>query len=1185
MRAAKLGMMPWVAARRLEAMRERWLASVTVALVLLGPAAGREARGDPGDDWGLERRADDPTLVSQRMAKLRKNPFDQTQLRALEKALGLDALRRRIESAIERNPDDVALAILSARVSLMAGEARRAAETLEAIEPRAGRWQAAVFALRIDALEQAGNLRKAVATLEARAADRTDAADQRKLLERAYELADRGGFADDALRLARKLAEARPSDPAAQLRLARAATAASEGKIADEAYAAAIAQTRGHRQDELVAERAKARLHNDNPAGASELLWSLLENPRRGTRSARESWWSTLADAHRRDGSTEVLVARLGAWLASHDETAGWRTLAQAQETAGMDSTDAWRMALEHAPRDPETQAALILALESKGDHEGAVQEYLALLERSSAEVQLGLDLATRLSAAGDHELASRVVGAIERRAGRRAHALLLLLDYYNLSDQPDQALAVARRLVSLKPRSADARIALGEQLYQMNRVQEALRQWEMLPKLVRPAHKGWARHAQVLSEHGRTADAITSLKKALKLAPHDPGYLRLRAVLAEEQRRPTMALELWEQVRKLASDPDQKLLRDEARTRMVELLVGGSISKRRTKLEGAELEARELLDRGKPLDEAIEAGRFLAELHTRRENYTAAVAVQHRLLELQPGDPERLQELAMAQRRAGQVESAMITLEGLLDADPSRTADVLAAMSELAFEAGDEQAALDAATRAAEEDRSQVDALVRLGELHERRGDIEAAAEAYDRALATTPSDARAQLRLAELELTRGDAEASSRRFRGILEAGGPPEILREAGRRALDLAEASETTMELVELAIKRTSIHPEADEPREFLLEALDRADLEDVQRWLDEAGKRRADRESALRRPLVAALTRGSIGARLRAADHLGRLRLPETAVPLAKMGAQLTAPRDATATVRDAFERARVTAIRAAGALEDGDAVPLFSAVMKDGNHTMAARRTAAWALARSGTRNAVDALVPHLTLSDDPTIVALACVALASDPRPDRRADDLAEVAALARHSRDAHVRHACAFAEAALTRDDRLAPLLEQLDAGEPVLAGIAAWRLGRVAERDGVTITALLRRFLGPPGLPRDAAGAALARLLGDAKPEVSAEVVPPPPRGEHWGTVLDRWLESRIAPRYEPLRPEAFAEHKQAVRAAVAAAERGTRAERAAAEAARRGCTEASPGERVLCLRPLVRDDIRF
>jgi hypothetical protein len=417
-------------------------------------------------------------------------------------------------------------------------------------------------------------------------------------------------------------------------------------------------------------------------------------------------------------------------------------------------------------------------------------------------------------------------------------------------------------------------------------------------------------------------------------------------------------------------------------------------------------------------------------------------------------------------------------------------------------------------------------------------------------------------------------------------LDHGGPPELLREAGRRALDLAEVSGSLDALLALAVRRTTRRPEADEPREFLIEALDRVDRRDVQRWLDssdESGETRKDRERALRRPLVTSLTRGSVGARLRAAEHLGRLRLPQTAVPLAKMGSALSAPRDATLTVREAFERARLTAIRAAGELRDPEAVDIFIALLDDARTSMPARQSAAWALARGGTERGAVALAQYLGPGSDHQLAAWACLALANHPGSSVAASHGLAAAELARDSNHPTVRHACAFAEASLTPDARLQRLHQQLRSSDPTLAGISAWRLGRSKELDSESAQVLLARFIGPAGLARDASGAALSRALGsgsqtDGQDDETRSAAPAAPSGKAWATVVDRWLHDKIAPDYEAVSAAELRKVDAELRKALRAADDGTRAERAAAERMRRRCGDAQRDDQI-CLSPLV------
>src|SRR5690606_29833695 len=119
-----------------------------------------------------------------------------------------------------------------------------------------------------------------------------------------------------------------------------------------------------------------------------------------------------------------------------------------------------------------------------------------------------------------------------------------------------------------------------GEQLFEMGRHDEAIQQWARLPKLVRPSHEGYARYAEVLSAHARNDRALAAaaqdaVGRALKARPDSPEYLRLAALLKSERQsgRSVELIDAWEAVRVAATGDEHALLREEARTRLVELL------------------------------------------------------------------------------------------------------------------------------------------------------------------------------------------------------------------------------------------------------------------------------------------------------------------------------------------------------------------------------------------------------------------------------------------------------------------------------------------------------------------------------------------------------------------------------------------------------------------------------------
>jgi predicted Zn-dependent protease len=1185
----------WAPAPRESARARRLVAPAGLLGLLVVLALPVEA--SPPDEWTIETRPDDDKLVKQRFDKLRKNPFDGKQWRALEKALGRGGLIRRLESASDRSPNNTALQILRAKGEMLEGDPRAAAERLAKLAGKAGRWERRVFDMRIDALEQAKSWSEAIDVLEAEA--KADPKEAERLLERAYKLADRASMSERALELAEALAAKKPKDVGAIVRVARAARSADKFEQSDAAYAKAVSKAKGDAKSELIAERARAQIDADETGTAAKLLWDLLDDGGRGRADQREGWWDDLETCYRKEARSEVLVAELEKWLEEPKhakEVAAWQALARAQKAAGLNPIPALKKAIDLAPRDPVARAALIEALEEQGQSEAALEQYRELRGRSPEEVRLGLEMAERLLTNGERDTGLEIAAEIRQNGARDRDTLLLLIEFYNNVDERDLALDTARSLVKVAGRSPEARVALGEQLWEMGQRKEALEQWEQLPRLVRPSHKGWFRHAEILADHSNMDrslrdTALDSLQKALKSKPTEPTYLRLEAMLEEERNRPDRALEIWEKVRDVARDPAQELLRAEARTRIVELLAGPGLPNRSQKRASAVAEAEAALAKG-PSPEALEAGLFLAELYSREENYSGAVQMYTKLRDLFPSDPDRLMELAVAQRRASLPDEAVRTLEQLLPLAPSREVDVLVMLTELSHELERPEAAREAAVRALERGSSGVRALLRLGELSERRGNVEQALWCYQTVLDAQPDHARTRMRLAELQLTTGDVTGAAKSFRDLLEAGGPADLMREAGARALDLAEVTDSIPAVLELAVKRTKREPNADEPRDFLLSTLDRIDGEQVETWLRAGGEARDDnRVAAMRRPLVAALSRGSINNRMSAAEHLGELGLPDTAVHLARTGAHLQPPRDATHAVRQRFIAARVAATRAAGELDDPASIPVMAEMVEDRSVDRQVRAAAFWALARSTDASAAEPLRERIRDRDDEVAITLSCLGLARLSRDQQRVEDLVVIDRIARESTRAPVRRACTFAAAALTPDFRVIRLHPRLHDPDPFVAAIAAWRIGQVEPgkvRDD-SIEALFRLYFGPGGLPRDAAIASLVRLLG-SDPAPGGIARPPIPRERNWDTVVERWLVDHLAPSVAPLDAAEIDAQLPQVLAAWRASMSGTRAELDAAREAAQGCSgtadeprDETPSE--LCLEPLVHGSVEI
>jgi hypothetical protein len=284
-----------------------------------------------------------------------------------------------------------------------------------------------------------------------------------------------------------------------------------------------------------------------------------------------------------------------------------------------------------------------------------------------------------------------------------------------------------------------------------------------------------------------------------------------------------------------------------------------------------------------------------------------------------------------------------------------------------------------------------------------------------------------------------------------------------------------------------------------------------------------------------------------------------------------------------------FIAARVAAIEAAGSLDDAESIPVLAEILEATSQHGRVRHAAFWALASSSHPAAAEPLRKRVRSGDDELSITLACLGLARLSRDDQRVEDLVIVDRIARGSNTAPVRRACSFAAVALTPEFRVARLHPQLHDPDPFIAAIAAWRIGQVTPSKirAASMEALFELWFGPAGLPRDAAAAALIRLIQPKDASPAGIEAPPLLPEQRWGTAVERWLDSMVAPDYRPLDVKHLTPHLDSVRAAWKRSKAGTRAEMAAAEQAAGGCGSEEPAKRAkgdlpeaLCLEPLAR-----
>ncbi len=328
--------------------------------------------------------------------------------------------------------------------------------------------------------------------------------------------------------------------------------------------------------------------------------------------------------------------------------------------------------------------------------------------------------------------------------------------------------------------------------------------------------------YAELLFRLGRLPEAAAQVAEARRIAPRDPGAVRLfgqiHLQLAESDPASLeRAREAFEELRfKTRRDLEAMIAlgqiylsqgrMDEAGDLFGELLderpddrllMSFLIDALRRARRGEEAEARlsAFLEND---PEFLRAWLSLAEIRSERGDHEGAAETLQRAREALPGEPEIERVLAIELYRIGQPERALAAVERLLAAHPGEAAGAyLRALVLLELER--EEAAEGQLVALLSDDPENLDAALLLAGVRERQGRLEEAAAAVDeverklRDRGSGERAARARLELAQIWARGGDWD----RVLGIVEElrerddGGEMDLLRAEALRQLERPE----------------------------------------------------------------------------------------------------------------------------------------------------------------------------------------------------------------------------------------------------------------------------------------------------------------------------------------------------------------------------------------------------------
>jgi tetratricopeptide (TPR) repeat protein/HEAT repeat protein len=1068
------------------------MSRLRLLLVLaLAGAPAAPALAQPGD-WGVTRDPFDKTVVARYKGILAKNPHDASALAKLlemyRRFKTVDLLKEEYQKAIDKDAKSWSALVVMGRLHRAIGDDQRAREFLtKAVSVKDSDAQGWIL---IGEIDKAGGKNKEARSAYDKALAHATAKEMRKKALRALaDLALATGDNEAANNYFKRFLELDPNNAQLWLERGDAMLAAGKRDVALESYAAAekLLGSDPAKRVEVVSRRGQA-------LQAMGKVDEAIAEFRRAIKLAPKGYYieveltARIIDIYRDKQALPQLLAQYEKeWPERSRGHYEWNTLGRLYEETGSQdkAIGALKKAVAKSPFELETQRRLIQLLENSGRDDEALAQYEAVVRAAPGEARFQIELSERYWKRGHEKKALESLTRLQSRFPNDAGVLSAIADLYTRWGKEDLAIAQYERLAKLEPDDPAHLVTLGEQYWQKGDKTKAKATWNRLAAGKKAA--GYAKLAEVLAEHGSTTEAQANYDTAIKLDDKNPEFYKGRATLFESQKRYKDALKDWEAALGLIGrKPSDRLARRDATRHLVQILSrSGLASDQNTYL------TRWNAAFGKTPADA-DAGYFLVEYYTRRNQDKELRQTLEKLMTLVPDDNELLLDLVKVYRKLRKFDEAVALLLELAKKQPSQERQVYQQISEIKTEARKDDEAIEWAQKALAKNPTDPGAYERLGERYVEMQRFADAIAAYEKTVQLDARNSKAAFALSQLYVQSGTPMKAAELLRNVLRTTSDDDVVDRAGNQAIDLEEMTDSLGELEKVISPLSFMMAHKPVYRRVLVKLYLRYVPRLVERSrhgtdeIRKASRIELDRVGARGlRPLLEALRdQKDAGQQRIAVQVLGHLGNKGAAAPLVHMARQ-EPPKDQRhiGTLPESLDReVRVDALVAAGRLGDAKVIDDVLPLMEHQESAM--REAATFTIGRSGDKRAVPALLKALSPEGRgrEREQTLACLGLA-------QVDDGRVGPALISAVKDATkidaVRAACAYAIGARKINAGVPALLAALEDNRGETQRLAAWSLGQLGE--GKALGPLIRAYFARAGQSSEELVWAIGRVSG--------------------------------------------------------------------------------------------------
>lgn len=1074
----------------------RFTLSTLVALGLLaGPALTDRAPAQAQDDWGVKRDPFDKGLIKRYKSLLSRRPNDARALGKLMamyrryRSVGL--LVREYEAAQKRKSSfsnlmvlgylqrhegnaDGALAHFTAAAQL---DPTRAIVHVELGTMLRAKGEPAKAATHFGkALELASGKKEKMASLRALA-----------------DLAMESGDIEAAKVHLESFIQLDPKNSQTRIELGEALAQHKRYDEAIEIFRKSEAKLRGDPlgKVELVTRIGRALEGKGDALGAVKEYERGIQIGGRGYYTTKELTARIISIYRQRQELDKLVIKFESEWKSKRRSHFEWDTLARLYEETGMadKAIDAYRKATKSAPYELDTQRRLIVLLENSGREGEALKQYESVIRVAPGEPRFQLELAKRYWKLGQASAAMAMAKKIQSHFSSDAGVIASLADLYSAWNKPKEALAAYETLTRIEPNEPRHLENLGERHFQDGNKSKAEKAWQKIVRV--KSADNYGRLASIYAEHDMLKESVAMYGKAIGLASKNTKFYKGRANVLERLRRIDDSVKDWETVLKLS--PDKKSYasaRQEARRRVVNLLARNQSNRNRNK---GQLRLRvKVWETGfASTPPRLGDGFYLVEAYRRLSELGKMQTTLERLLTLRPGDQSVMVQLVKNYRSLRKYDEAIALLLDLAKQNPGRERDYYNQIAEIKTDLQLDDEAIEYVRRALEKSPNDPIAYQRLAERYQAMQKQEKAIEAYEKVLELSPRSFPVAFVLARLYINSGKRDKATALYRSVLSNASSPEVLRKAGREAVELEWLNGSLPGLLATLSPLVAANSHKPMYRRILVQIYDRlvptlaAKLEDTNPKVRAQARTELDKLGTTGlRPLLEALADDADPQQQQAAVAvLGYLGNPAAAAPLVRL-AQREVPTQPgrTSLIPTLDYSVKIQALIAAARLGDPRIIPTL--VQLTTHKSLAMREVAIFALGVTGDAKALPAVLSVSETSRD-SVQTLACLAFAEfKDAKSIRSSTKQSIAILADETAHDATRAACAWVIGYRRDKQGRDALLRALARGNDQTQRIAAWALGELD--DAKAISALVSAYASKREPVRSTAAAALEKLL---------------------------------------------------------------------------------------------------